>query len=1111
MKQLYRIILLSLMFCHINLHAKTLEKISLQLQWLDQYQFAGYYIAKEKGFYEEVGLDVQINKYKYGINTIDEVMNQKSTYGIGRSSLIIDKSKGKGVVIINAIFQSSPLVLLALKDSKIKTVEDFFNKRIMSTSDASSTASMYAMMNRYGINEYDMIMQKHSFDINDLINKKTDLMASYTSNELFILKEKGIEHTVFDPKDYGFDLYSDILFTSAHEAKNNPQRVVRFSEATLRGWKYAFEHIDETIKLIQSKYNSQKKSYKALEHEATTLKQLAYYKTEKLGDINVNKVKRIFDLYNVLGLVEQKIDMLSLLFDANGQIKLDLNDKEIAYLKEHPVIKVHNETNWPPFNFNVNKEARGFSIDYINLLAKKLNIKVEFISGYSWNEFMKMLPSSDLDLIINIAKNDTRAKTIAFTSSFFNVKNAIYVNQNNQIFNDVNDLIGKTIAMPKGFFTQKFFEKYYPDIKQILVKDSLEALKMLSLGKVDATIGKKVVMDYIIENNAISNVLVGQFLEDERTVSHIRLGASKEDQILIDILQKVQNSLKYNEVQKLRAKWFSVKTKLNGKRLQLSQKEKAYLYTKKEVTVCVQKDWLPYEGYDHEKFIGISADFIRLYMKRLALDVNVIVAKDSMDYLDMLKNRRCDIKPMIGAYIFEEKPFVKTQNYLHDSVALVTRMEQPFIQDLATLNQTVLTIKGNKRFNMYIEKKYPNLTIDKVENINAALDMVANKKAFGYLGTSLVASNYIQEKYSNELKIVNSYVRFDYGLGVIDSDPMLYEVVKKSMDATSKDQKRKILNSWVATTVDKKVDYMFLWQMVGVVMVLLAIFIYKIILTSKHNTELEKQKNIVDQLNKNLELRVKEEVHENQLKDQQLFEQSRFAQMGEMIGMIAHQWRQPLAAISSTTINLQIKLELEHYNLSLIKDQEKCVHYFKKELADIEDYVHVLTHTIDDFRNFYKPNKEANEVNIKEPIVKALKIIKASLISDDITLIEEYHSKTELKLFDSELMQVFLNIIKNAQDNFKSQDIPKKEILIRTTDESEGIKIMICDNGGGIDQNVVPKIFDPYFSTKDKKNGTGLGLYMSKIIIEEHHKGTINVHNIENQACFEIVINNIKS
>ena len=255
-------------------------------------------------------------------------------------------------------------------------------------------------------------------------------------------------------------------------------------------------------------------------------------------------------------------------------------------------------------------------------------------------------------------------------------------------------------------------------------------------------------------------------------------------------------------------------------------------------------------------------------------------------------------------------------------------------------------------------------------------------------------------------------------------------------------------------------------------------------------------------LNNTLEDKVQEEIAKNRLKDQQLVQQSRMAQMGEMISMIAHQWRQPLGAIAASSIDLKMKIAFASFDLDKKESQEACTTYFDKQLTSIEEYVQGLTTTIDDFRNFYKPNKERKTISINEPIKKSLSIMAASAASNGVEITTEYESQKTLALFDSELMQVFLNILKNAQDNFKEKKILDAKITIKTEDTAEGVKVEICDNGGGIPEDIKTKIFDPYFSTKDEKNGTGLGLYMSKAIIEEHHNGELSIENREGCACF---------
>ena len=199
--------ILFLIFFITSLFSQNLQKTSIQLMWLDQFQFAGFYMAKEQGFYENVGLDVEIKKFNSNINITDEVLNKRADFGVNSTSLFVDKSQNKNIVLLGAIFQTSPLMVLALENSSIDSVQDFKNKKLMITQEQLGFATFKAMLSSNGVNISDMKILPHSYNVDDLIDKKTDLMLSYTTNEPFLLKEKSYESRIFHPKDYGFNFY----------------------------------------------------------------------------------------------------------------------------------------------------------------------------------------------------------------------------------------------------------------------------------------------------------------------------------------------------------------------------------------------------------------------------------------------------------------------------------------------------------------------------------------------------------------------------------------------------------------------------------------------------------------------------------------------------------------------------------------------------------------------------------------------------------------------------------------------------------------------------------------------------------------------------------------
>jgi len=847
-----------------TLNAKELEKVSIQLQWLDQFQFAGYYMAKEKGFYEDIGLDVEIKKFKYNINVVDTVMKQEATYGIGRSSLIIKKSNGIDLKLLSAIFQSSPSVFISKAESNINHIEDFKNKTIMMTSDVAYTVSLRAMLVQNNLSLEDVKILNHTFDIDDLINNKVDIIASYISNEPYFFKKRGIEINIFDPKEYGFDFYSDILFTSNKEILTHKQRALNFNQASLKGWKYAFEHINESVDLILKKYNIQNKTKEALIFEAKELKKLLYYKTKNLGHLELQKLQRIYDLYNVMALIKNKLQ--------------------------------------------------------------------------------------------------------------------------------VSDLIVKS----------------------------------------------------------------------------------------------------------------------NKNKISLTQKEKEYLEKKKVITMCVIPDVMPYSKIKDDKYIGMGADIIELISKKIDTDFVLVPTKSWAKSLEYAKQRKCDILPVAAKTPSREKYLNFTKGILHAPLVIATRNDEIYIPDITNILDKKLGVSKGHSYIEMLKLSYPNINLIEVKNNHDGLKKVTDRELYAMIGDLASMAYEIQRSNTNNLKISGSIGKeISTGIGVRNDDDELFSILNKAINAITEEDMQDIYSQWVSVKYEKATDYTLAWEITIFLIIFIIFGLYRQNELNKYNQKLKDTQKKLQVLNNTLEIRIKEEVDNNRIKDQQILHKSRLAQIGEMISMIAHQWRQPLSAISSTAIDMRLNIELGIFDIKKESDRELCFSYFLDSLRNIDIYVKSLTSTIDDFRNFYKPNKDSVIESIKQPISISLGIVKQIYIANNIEIIEKKYVNKHIQMYSNELIQVFLNIFKNAQDNFSEKKQKDAKIIISTTNSENGIIVEISDNGGGIDENIIDRIFDPYFSTKDKQNGTGLGLYMSKMIIEEHHNGKLSISNIDNGCCVRLELNEI--
>ena len=260
------------------------------------------------------------------------------------------------------------------------------------------------------------------------------------------------------------------------------------------------------------------------------------------------------------------------------------------------------------------------------------------------------------------------------------------------------------------------------------------------------------------------------------------------------------------------------------------------------------------------------------------------------------------------------------------------------------------------------------------------------------------------------------------------------------------------------------------------------------------NKAVEKYK----KLNNILEDKINQEVMKNREKDKIMFYQSRMAQMGETIAMIAHQWRQPLNNLA--ILNQSLYLKYQKDNLS--KEQ------VEKFFIDSKSQIEHMSKTIDDFREFFKPHKQKTTFYINDNLVHLLDIIKPEFDSYNIFIQRDCGTRIFLNGYPNKFSQAILNILINAKDALVSRQIIDKKIVISLDYDlkEDTIVLIIKDNAGGIDQNIIDHIFDPYFSTKQDKNGTGLGLYMTKMIIEEHMNGKIYVSNDEEGAVFKILL-----
>ncbi len=276
------------------------KDVTVQLRWLHQFQFAGYYVALHKGYYSDVGLNVTLLEGGPSINPVNMVMSKKAHFGISNSSLVIDYLNGVDVIMLGAIFQHSPNILLTTKE--FKSPIDLAVRGKISLMGGDQDVELKAMFLKEGIDLAKVNFIPNKNHLQDLIDNKVSAINAYSSNEPFLMKERNIPYNIIEPRTYGLDFYGDTLFSSKELCKSSPKLVEDFVNATMKGWEYALSHEDEIIELILSQYNTQQKTREHLKYEASTLKKLINPDFVQIGHSNPGRWKHIVETYRMFNL-----------------------------------------------------------------------------------------------------------------------------------------------------------------------------------------------------------------------------------------------------------------------------------------------------------------------------------------------------------------------------------------------------------------------------------------------------------------------------------------------------------------------------------------------------------------------------------------------------------------------------------------------------------------------------------------------------------------------------------------------------------------------------------------------------------------------------------------
>ena len=521
---------------------------------------------------------------------------------------------------------------------------------------------------------------------------------------------------------------------------------------------------------------------------------------------------------------------------------LELSHEETEYLKDKEALIVSNMDGFPPFNFYENKTPKGYSIDYMKLLGEHIGIKIRFISSKPWNEYLSMLENNKIDIIPHIAVTQQREKLFEFTD-FNHIEYTIgmAVNKNNKI-ESMKDLKDKIIAVTNNSFLHLYLKKRFPNYSLLLTSSTAKAIEAVSLGQAHAVIGSLPALHYYIQKDWLSNVktiVIKDFGRSTKTA--LPMAVAKGNFVLKSILEKAHEEISHSEVSQIKEKWMNLQKEESTKN-SLTANEIAYLEEKKVIKMCVLPDWLPFEQIDENgEHKGIGNDIIKIISQYINTPIQLVITEKWAQSLQNIRNRKCDILPVAMDVPSRRDSMNFTQPYVREPFVIATKLDKFFIKYSEELSHKKVGVVKDYVFIDVLKAKNPNIEVVDVSNTQEGLARVSSGELFGYIDTMPTIAYGIQKYSKYDLKIAGK-LEFDILLSIAsrNDEPILNTIMQKSLNTISKKEKQKIVGKWIEIKVSQEFDYMLLWKISGVFLLIVFVILYKNRSVKIINRQLEK-------------------------------------------------------------------------------------------------------------------------------------------------------------------------------------------------------------------------------------------------------------------------------
>lgn len=778
-----------------------------------------------------------------------------------------------------------------------------------------------------------------------------------------------------------------------------------------------------------------------------------------------------------------------------------LNKKEKAYIDAKPTLNVYVEPDVYFYSYTYDNYLNGYAIHYLRLLAKKLDVNLNFVTHITREEAKKQLASGILDVALFPTFEPLDDNAFQFSKFPIGVlQPALLMPKIYQLSPTLESIEKLRIVMLKEDAFASTIKDKNPDASIEIVSSVEEAVLRVAEQEADLAIGLHEIFTAHLESKMIST-LQSIPLHNNADFPMVKmfLTTAKENIVFISILNKAMAEIDYKELVFARNRFFpSNSFRQTNIKVPLSEEEKFFLMGQHILQFCAIPNSLPYGDIVQNRYDGMGADVISLLEKNLDIPIQLVPTHSKEESIQKLLSKKCDFIAMSSETSDADLKMAFTSAVLQVPLVVLTTDDRLYVSDFKEIADRSFVIQKDHPMISSLRALFPALKLTLVPSEVDGLRWVEEGQYYGFITSNFTVSHLFAHHIANNLKVSAQIpLTMPVGFTLLAENQLLYSILEQSTQSVLQNEMQRLIQKWIPERSPKGFDYSVVLQLVLFFILFSAIAFALYFEVRLKKSRLEEATKSLDTLNHELESRIKEEVEISREKDMVMYRQSRFASMGEMIGNIAHQWRQPLMELSAILMDLQAAI---HFKTKVTE------HDVVDTIVSSNRVIQFMSHTIDDFRNFFSPQKELSAFCINEVVAEAINIMKATLHHHRITLEVIEHLPNAMAYgLKNEYAQVIINLISNAKDILTVRAVAKGHIVIEIDQNAEYSKVSVIDNAGGIKDEDFSHIFEPFF-TKEKSNGTGIGLFMSRMIIENNMKGIITVGNVDDGVAFCVTV-----